>query len=94
MSKEIIHSVADFVEVSYRPNLKAVYLKWFSEYDEGARVKEAVFAALNYVRKHNIQHWLADISTSRRGLTEEDQKWVSGDEFYEPLKIHHCENSY
>jgi hypothetical protein len=86
MSKEIIHSVADFVEVSYRPNLKAVYLKWFSEYDEGARVKEAVFAALNYVRKHNIQHWLADISTSRRGLTEEDQKWVSGDEFCDAIK--------
>ena len=81
MSNEIIYSMPDFVEVSYQPDLEAVCLKWFSEYDEGTRVKEAVYAALDYVRVHNVRHWLADISTSQRGLTKEDQNWVSGDEF-------------
>ncbi len=61
-------------------------MKWFSEYDEGTRVQEAVFIALDYVRKHNVQHWLADISTSRRGLTEVDQKWVGSDEFCEAIQ--------
>ncbi len=60
MTKEISHSVADFVEVSYCPDLKAVCLKWFSEYDEGTHVKDAVNAALDYVREHNVQHWLAE----------------------------------
>jgi hypothetical protein len=39
MGNEIIHTVADLVEVSYRANLKAVNLKWSSEYDEGDRVE-------------------------------------------------------
>ena len=86
MRNEIIHSVPDFVEVSYRPDLEAVYLKWFSEYDEGTGVKEAVFAGLSYVRKHSVQHWLADLSTSRQGLTEEDQKWVSSDQFRDAIR--------
>ena len=33
MDKTIVHSVPDFVEVSYRPDLEAVHLKWFSEYE-------------------------------------------------------------
>ena len=81
MPKQIIHSVVDFVEVSYRPDLEAVYLKWFDEYDEGTQVKDAVSAALAYVREHGVKNWCADISTSRQGLTQEDQDWVSGDEF-------------
>ena len=85
MSKEIIHSIPGFVEVSYRPELEAVCLKWFSEYDEGTLVKDTVYAALDYVRKHAIPHWLADISTSRRGLTEDDLKWVSSDEFRDAI---------
>lgn len=46
MGKIILHHAADLVEVSYRPDLAAVYLKWFSEYDEGTRVQDAVLAAL------------------------------------------------
>ena len=53
MKKEIIHCIPDFVEVSYRPELEAVYLKWFREYDEENRVREAVLAALDYVREHS-----------------------------------------
>lgn len=81
MSEALVYSVPDFVEVSYRPELRAAVIKWHSEYDEGTAVKDAVHAALDYVRKHKVPHWLADISTSRQGLTPEDQEWVSSDEF-------------
>lgn len=85
MTKEIVHSITDFVEISYRSDLRAIYLKWFSEYDEGTLVKDAIHAALDYVREHDVQHWLADISTSPRGLSDKDQKWVSGDEFCDAI---------
>ena len=85
MSKEIIYSAPELVEVSFRHDLKAVVLKWFSEYDEGTGVKDAVFAALDYVRQHDVKHWLADLSTSRRGLTPTDQEWVGSDEFRDAI---------
>ena len=85
MSEHIFYSVPDFVEVSYHPNLKAVVLKWLSEYDEGTAVKDAVYAALDYACKHEVPHWLADIATSRQGLTVEDQIWVSSDEFRDAI---------
>ena len=86
MSNEIIYKVPELVEVSYRADLKAVCLKWFSEYDEGNRVKEAVFAALDYVRAHNVRNWLADISTSRQGLTAADQEWVGSEAFRDAIR--------
>jgi hypothetical protein len=81
MSKEVIYSAPDLVEVSYQHDLKAVVLKWYSEYDVGTGVKDAVCAALDYVRQYDVKHWLADLSTSRRGLTPRDQEWVGSDEF-------------
>jgi hypothetical protein len=81
MSKEVVHAVPDFVEVSYRPELNAVYLKWFSEYDETTRVRDAVMAALDYVRTNGIENWVADVSTSPLGLSDADYRWVSGEEF-------------
>ena len=85
MSKAVIHSVPGLVEVTFRDDLKAVYLKWFSEYDEASGVKDAVFAALDYARREGVQNWLADISTSQRGLTAVDQAWVSGDQFRDAI---------
>ena len=81
MSELPVYSIQNFVEVSYWPDLKAVMIKWHSEYDEDTAVKDAVHAALEYVRKHEVPHWLADISTSRQGLTPEDQDWVNSDDF-------------
>ncbi len=85
MTKEIIYTAPELVEVSYQHDLKAVVLKWFSEYDEGTGVKDAVYAALDYVRQHGVKHWLADLSTSRRGLTPKDQEWVGSDEFRDAI---------
>ena len=85
MSKEIIYSAPELVEVSYQHNLKAVVLIWFNEYDEGTGVKDAVYAALDYVRQHDVKNWLADLSISRRGLTPRDQEWVGSDEFREAI---------
>ncbi|GGE56185.1 hypothetical protein [Actibacterium pelagium] len=81
MDRELIHQAPNLVDVTYRPELAAVYLKWFNEYDEGTRVREAVLAALNWVRTNNVKHWVADVSTSQRGLSDTDYQWVSGDEF-------------
>ncbi len=85
MDNTIIHNVPDFVEVSYRPDLEAVYLKWFSEYDEGSRVRDAVNAAVNYVNRYGVQNWLADISTSSRGLSDQDMEWVASTEFSDAI---------
>ncbi len=85
VDKRIIYEAPDFVEVSWRGDLRAVYLKWFTEYDEGTGVRDAVHAALEYVRKSDVRNWLADISTSRRGLTPADQEWVSSDEFRQAI---------
>lgn len=81
MERELIYQAPDLVDVTYRPELAAVYLKWFSEYDEGTRVKDAVFAALAWVRTNHIRHWVADVSASPHGLSDADYQWVSGDEF-------------
>ena len=81
MEKELIYQAPDLVDVTYLPELAAVYLKWFSEYDEGTRVKDAVLATLNWVRANNIGHWIVDVSTSLHGLSDADYQWVSGDEF-------------
>ena len=32
-----------------------------------------------------MKHWLADLSTSRRGLTPQDQEWVESDEFRDAI---------
>ncbi len=81
MDRQIIHTAEDLVEVSYRPDLAAVYLKWFSEYDEGTRVKDAVLAALAWVCSNNVERWVADVSTSPHSLSDADYRWVSGEEF-------------
>ena len=81
MKEKLIYRAPNLVDVTYQPELSAVYLKWFSEYDEGMRVKEAVLAALNWVRMNNIEHWIVDVSTSQHGLSDADNQWVSGDEF-------------
>lgn len=81
MDRKVIHSANDLVEVTYRPELKAVYLKWFSEYDETTRVRDAVHAALEYVRANDIQHWIVDVTTSPHALSDEDYAWVNSDAF-------------
>ena len=81
MDKQIIHTAPDLVEVAYCPDLKAVYLKWFSEYDEATRVRDAVQAALEYVRAKNVRHWVVDVSTSPHALSDKDYEWVGSDEF-------------
>ena len=85
MSKEIVYTIPEFVEVSYRSDLNAVYLKWFSEYDETTRVRDAVTAALDYVQTNGIENWVADVSTSPLGLSDADYRWVSSDEFREMI---------
>ena len=76
-----IHRGPDFVHVTYSPDLRAVVLKWHDEYDEGPLVRDAVLAAVDYVNQHRVAQWLADISTSRRGLSNKDLAWVNGEEF-------------
>ncbi len=87
MDRQIIHYAVDLVEVTYRPELAAVYLEWFSEYDEGTRVKEAVLTALAWVCGNDVKHWVADVSNSPRGLSDADYRWVSGDEFRSAILI-------
>ena len=81
MNNKLIHHAPGLVDVTYRPELAAIYLKWFSEFDEGTRVRDAVLAALACARANNIKHWLVDVSTSPQGLSDADYEWVSGDDF-------------
>lgn len=81
MDEQVIHRATGLAEVTYRPELAAVYLKWFNEYDEGTRVRDTVLTALEWVCANDVKHWVADVSTSPRGLSEADYQWVSGDEF-------------
>jgi len=81
MQNVTIHVAPDLVEVTYRPDLEAVCLKWFCEYDEGERVRQAVQAALGYVREHGVRNWLADLSTSSRALSDADMAWVNSEAF-------------
>ena len=81
MAEKIVHRAEALVEVTWQPALAAVYLKWFSEYDEGTRVRDAVLAALDWVNANQVEHWVADVSTSPNALSDADYQWVSGDEF-------------
>lgn len=69
------------MDVSYSPELRAVVLKCHDEYDEGTAVRDAVLAAIAYVNRHHVTNWLADLSTSRGGLSDRDLAWVNGEEF-------------
>ena len=80
MNRLLIHQKPNLVEVSYRPELAAVYLKRIDEYDEGTGVRDAVLAALRWVRANDVKHWVADVSTSPRALSDVDYQWVSGGE--------------
>ncbi|MEM7216151.1 MAG: hypothetical protein AAF423_11465 [Pseudomonadota bacterium] len=86
MKRQVIHTATDLVEATYRPELNAVYVKWFSEYDEGTRVRDAVYAALDFVRANEIQHWVVDVTTSPDGLSDDDYDWVSGDDFQSAIE--------
>lgn len=86
MQNRTIHSVPDLVEVIFVPNLNAVHLKWISEYDEGTRVRDAVHAALDFVRANDVQGWVVDVSTSSEGLSDADYEWISSDAFRDAIR--------
>ncbi|MGG7645417.1 hypothetical protein ACQ5SP_11470 [Rhodovulum sp. YNF3179] len=81
MDEQLIYRASELVDVTWRPDLSAVYLKWFSEYDEGTGVRDAVMAALTWVRGNRVEHWVVDVSTSSRSLSAADYQWVSSNEF-------------
>ncbi len=72
--------------VSYRADLAAVYLKWHDEYDEGTGVRDAVPTAIEFVREHSVENWLADISESVRTLSDADMEFVNGAAFVEMIR--------
>ena len=76
MSKTLLNEAPDLVSTWWDDKLQAIHLKWYTEYAEGTEVIDAVNFALKYVEENNVKHWLVDISTSKRGLKPEDQKWV------------------
>ncbi|MCV2890092.1 hypothetical protein [Ruegeria aquimaris] len=81
MAEFVVHHAEGLVRVTWQPALQAVYLKWYSEYDEGTRVRDAVLAVLAWVRTNKVEHWVADVSTSPHALSERDYEWVSGEDF-------------
>ncbi|WP_167853514.1 hypothetical protein [Roseovarius aestuariivivens] len=85
MTATRIHTAPGLVDVNHRPDLRAVYLKWHSEYDAGTRVRDAVHAALAFVRAHDVPHWVVDVSTSPDALSEADYAWVSSAAFRDAI---------
>ncbi|PUB10248.1 hypothetical protein DFP92_12010 [Yoonia sediminilitoris] len=81
MKTDEIHTAHGLVEVTFNSDLDAVYLRWISEYDEGTRVRDAVRAALDYVRANDVKHWVVDVSMSSHALSNEDYEWVSSEDF-------------
>lgn len=76
MPSKLLKEYEGLVTISWNEDLESIYLKWHTEYDEEDRVIEAVKYALSYVTKHRLRHWWVDLSTSKEGLKESDQKWV------------------
>jgi len=79
MSSEILKKYEGLVTISWNKELEAIYLKWYTEYDEGERVIEAVKYALSYVEVNQVKHWWVDLSTSCQGLKASDQNWVQNE---------------
>lgn len=76
MPSKLLKEYEGLVTISWNEDLESINLKWHTEYDEEDRVIEAVKYAISYVTKHRIRHWWVDLSTSKEGLKESDQKWV------------------
>lgn len=76
MANKLLKDYTGLVTISWNEDLKSIYLKWHTEYDEGDRVVEAVKFALSYVTANQIKHWWVDLSTSEQELKESDQYWV------------------
>ena len=76
MSKSKIYETPELVVTWWDEELKALSIKWFTEYADGTEVIDAVQFAIDFVNKNKIENWLCDLSESRRALKPEDQFWV------------------
>lgn len=76
MSSKLLKKFAGLVTITWIEELETIYLRWYSEYDEGDRVVEAVKYALDYVNENQVKHWWVDLSTSKEALKGSDQVWV------------------
>jgi len=86
VSEEVIYSHSGLVDIHWRRNLQAVHLIWHSEYNEGTGVREAVQAAINFVKANGVTNWLVDISRSDEALSDRDYEWVSSDGFRDMIR--------
>lgn len=81
MKSTLIHKNAGLVDVFWRDDIQAVHLKWYSEFDTGTAVRDAVGKAIEFVYENSVANWLVDISASDEALSDADYEWVSGDVF-------------
>jgi len=79
MPRRTLYTEPDLVEIYWDVELAAIWLKWFDEFDEGSRVRDAVIFALDYATQNDVKHWVGDLAVSRRGLSARDQAWVESD---------------
>lgn len=76
MSRKLIYETEGLVSTWWDEELHALRIKWHTEYAEGTAVVDAVQFALRYVNENGVKNWLCDLSTSRKSLKPEDQRWV------------------
>ena len=81
MTERTVYSDADLVDVLWRDDMKAVRLKWHSDYDPADGVRKAVRAGIDFVNENKIENWLVDVSASDEGLSERDYAWINSREF-------------
>ena len=86
MNQQVVYSQTGLVDVLWRQDIGAIYVKWHTEYDEGDGVQNAVRAAVDFVNEHKVKNWLVDISDSDEALSDKDYEWVSGDEFRDLIR--------
>ena len=81
-----VFSVENFVTVSHRTDLDAVWVKYTSLYDEaGTNIPNAVRAAADYATANGLKNWVADTALPSDDLSPKDAEWVASQDFRDIL---------
>ena len=78
-SKDIILLHEPFLLMSHSPAERLIHLEW-NGHATSAQYRSSLELACNYVKKHDIHYWLADL----RGMTailQADEKWANEEWF-------------
>lgn len=71
----MIYEVPGLITVYWEDDVKAIHPKWLTIYRKDSGFRDALEVCFQYVRDHQVKHWIADISDCDSGMSPTDEEW-------------------